>query len=479
MAYCITCGNQLIDNAKFCSACGFEVQQLQSESKSNSQSELDLSEVQKQNHQTRINVGEDKYEVCKPWDDYEEVELDGKYGFKNSMGVWIIKPQFDSVNYFDENGYCEVELNDKYGFINHNHLEHWVVHPVFDSLGSFDEKGYCDAESNEKWGFINSKGQWIIEPRFDSVDSFDKNGYCCVLDFFDYIKGYNKIAWIDRNGEYLIEPLSHKGHCDVKFDENDRAVLKSESGKKGLIDRTGKWIVLPEYFLLECAGNNSYKASKNNKYGYIDKSGNWIKEPANDYILYDFEGIAMTWNEISQEWNLSDVRNKNSIEFSLYFGDFKNSTKVYLSDYIPSKKLDAFSSSFDSSFIQNCKFEVYYDDTIWGKGDNGFAIVEFNKKDYSLLINEFAGEVFGFTFREDYRNPCIVDVAFDKKLHISYRLNGNVKTLSCFNNTQPIAVLYDLLKANIVNQNDDSKVSEILEQDRTSPIKPKDGAGLR
>ena len=46
-------------------------------------------------------------------------ESNGKWGFKDSTGMVIIKPRFDAVLYFNE-GLCSVKINGKWGVINKN-----------------------------------------------------------------------------------------------------------------------------------------------------------------------------------------------------------------------------------------------------------------------------------------------------------------------------------------------------------------------
>ena len=63
-------------------------------------------------------------------------------------------------------------------------------------------------------------------------------------------------------------------------------------------------------------------------------------------------------------------------DFEMYFGNLVGNENIYLGSTIPEKKLQAFSKNFEAIIINNSEFYVYFDDSIAGKGDNGFAIVK-------------------------------------------------------------------------------------------------------
>ena len=43
------------------------------------------------------------------------------------------------------------------------------------------------------------------------------------------------------------------------------------------------------------------------KIGFIDLEGNWVITPQFDYILRDFEGDDMIWDEMSQKWEFQHL----------------------------------------------------------------------------------------------------------------------------------------------------------------------------
>lgn len=71
-----------------------------------------------------------------------------------------------------------------------------------------------------------------------------------------------------------------------------------------------------------------------------------------------------------------EINDKDSYDFEMYFGSLVANENFYLGDNIPEKKLKAFSKNFEEIIINNSEFYVYFDDSIAGNGDDGFAIVK-------------------------------------------------------------------------------------------------------
>ena len=92
-----------------------------------------------------------------------------KYGFIDSAGKVVIKPQFDEAYPFSE-GYAGIKVKNKYGFIDS--VGKVVIKPQFDRIQSFREKTAAVQIKNNGWGFIDSKGKVVIKPQFDEAYSF-------------------------------------------------------------------------------------------------------------------------------------------------------------------------------------------------------------------------------------------------------------------------------------------------------------------
>ncbi|MBQ0084060.1 MAG: WG repeat-containing protein [Clostridiales bacterium] len=125
-------------------------------------------------------------------------EQNGKYGYINKKGQFVINPQFDYAVNFDKNGLALVKSGDKCGYINTK--GQYVINPQFDNAGNFAENGLALVKSGDKWGYINTKGQYVINPQFDGALPFFSDGYTIV------VTGKNNFGVIDEKGKYIVNP---------------------------------------------------------------------------------------------------------------------------------------------------------------------------------------------------------------------------------------------------------------------------------
>lgn len=90
---------------------------------------------------------------------------DGKYGFVDGAGNWVIEPKFDEAEYF-ELGKAPVKIGD------------------------------C-------WGIIESDGTWFREPAFEAVERSEDGD---IIVYYDGIEGYvdedsGEIEWVDEDDD--------------------------------------------------------------------------------------------------------------------------------------------------------------------------------------------------------------------------------------------------------------------------------------
>ena len=112
---------------------------------------------------------------------FPKMAQDGKWGYIDSSGSFIIRPQFEQALAFSE-GVAAVSVCKKFGYINERGAA--VIKPQFDEARSFREGlaavMIIDMDSIMKWGYIDKAGRFIITPCFDRAEDFS-DGEACVV----------------------------------------------------------------------------------------------------------------------------------------------------------------------------------------------------------------------------------------------------------------------------------------------------------
>ena len=108
--------------------------------------------------------------------DIAPVKLDGKWGFIDRKGAFVVPPQFDEITY-ENNGLYGYLQSDKVGYLN---LEGQIQIPAqYDTLTGYSlldqiayefyDDGYTIVRIGEYFGVINSQGQYILQPRYNGI----------------------------------------------------------------------------------------------------------------------------------------------------------------------------------------------------------------------------------------------------------------------------------------------------------------------
>ncbi|MBQ4533450.1 MAG: WG repeat-containing protein [Alistipes sp.] len=135
----------------------------------------------------------------------------GLYGYLNDFGIWAIPPQFKYAGSFTD-GMARVRQGSYYGVINP--LGQWIVQPVFSSSLDCDgairsirkgrmvglEMWIAEDPATERYGYLNHLGKWQIEPQYENGYNFDDDGFAIVK----VVGG----GWgvIDRSNKWVIQP---------------------------------------------------------------------------------------------------------------------------------------------------------------------------------------------------------------------------------------------------------------------------------
>ncbi|MCI9846197.1 WG repeat-containing protein [Flavobacterium pectinovorum] len=136
--------------------------------------------------------------------DLVAAKKNGKWGFVNLQGQWIIQPRFSKTKPFSKN-LAPVCSNDKWGYINLTGK--YVVAPAYTDAESFSEDGLA-AVKEYGWGFINETGKLIIPTKYEiSIALFgmfmhQEKGF---IDGLARVKLSGKWGFLKPDGQILNE----------------------------------------------------------------------------------------------------------------------------------------------------------------------------------------------------------------------------------------------------------------------------------
>lgn len=200
-----------------------------------------------------VNVGGTAYNGHLP--------VDGKWGFVNRNGRFVINPKYYSPPEagapFDPEEFARVQ-HDAYVFseglaavrtesewIYINDEDKVVIrNPRIESPRAFHE-GLANVYVNGRWGYIDKQGQFVIEPQFLYPSDFRDN-HALVVD-----KDGRELL-IDRRGQvilpqYRIDSRFHEGMARAKPLFRGEDIDPQEDRFYSLVDAEGRFQFPPEF----------------------------------------------------------------------------------------------------------------------------------------------------------------------------------------------------------------------------------------
>jgi hypothetical protein len=123
------------------------------------------------------------------------VQADGKWGYINQAGEFVIEPQFSNFRPFSE-GLVAVQVGNKWGYMNR--MGEFVIQPQFASVSDFSEglAAVSLKPDQSEWGYVNRSGDFAIAPQFNGfAQNFDGGLALVNHDNIDY--------YIDQNGRVV------------------------------------------------------------------------------------------------------------------------------------------------------------------------------------------------------------------------------------------------------------------------------------
>ena len=177
---------------------------------------------------------------------------------------------YESHDPFSE-GFAGVRRGRFWGFVNLGLNE--VVTPEYDSVGEVTD-GFVTVRKEDKYGFLKMVGS-AYPTKWTDVQ------YDCAYSFYNgraIVKKDNLYGYVGNTYD-TKEAIPLKFEDAYDFDMTYHYAVVKESGKYGVIDKLGNWIVKPifdQYFTSEkYKGSKPYNALIGDRLYYLYRDGRY------------------------------------------------------------------------------------------------------------------------------------------------------------------------------------------------------------
>jgi hypothetical protein len=137
---------------------------------------------------------------------------DGKYGYIDLKGNWVIKPQFDFTYKFSD-GLAMIRVGKQYAWIDRTGKI--VIEPRdYDAVAQGFSEGRLAVKKDGKWGYIDKTGRTVAEPKFVKASPF--NGGVAQVETEDgmhhWMNADGKVIWSQNPDEKKASGSNHSSH---------------------------------------------------------------------------------------------------------------------------------------------------------------------------------------------------------------------------------------------------------------------------
>lgn len=255
------------------------------------------------------------------------LECPGRYGYINTEGKVVIKPQFCGAVSFQSGLASAATHPQSWGIINTSgkfvSKERFAMPYAF-SEGLLRYPEVAPLKGEELYGYLNVRGEFAIKPSFVTALPFSEG----MAVFGAHTKQGFKYGYLDKNGKKAIPPAFDRAE---KFSEGLAFVCSNQ--QCGYIDKSGM-LSIPLAF--DDAGEeNSFfsggraAVKKGEKWGFIDTTGKFVAPP-HFYRAYPFsEGLARVLVLGEQESTFGFIDETGTMVIPSQFhaaGDFSEGT---------------------------------------------------------------------------------------------------------------------------------------------------------
>lgn len=245
---------------------------------------------------------------------YARVIKDKKLGVINKDWKIVLPIAYDNIGDILPYGMTRLTQNGKLGLAD----KAWnVVLPVmYKDVKMTDDNGFVQINNDiigldNAIGLFDVKTHKVLEPKYKTIGSFDKNGYALVQSIDSRFNLLNKslveglkesfsgIVLLEEDNTYrvakgiyvgvysnaLVELVKADRYMKIfSFEKDNKAVVESGLGRRGLINRQWKEVLEPKYFSVNAPDmkmnrvlDNRDKASDSPLYNFYTDEGKTLE----------------------------------------------------------------------------------------------------------------------------------------------------------------------------------------------------------
>ncbi len=367
-------------------------------------------------------------------------------GFADETGKVVIPPAYVDVGAFHD-GLAAVKVNSKINKIENS----GYVNPTNYVQGYGTPDTYL-------WGYIDKSGKIVIQPRFYEASTFDngvapaqldskgvlidKNGRVLATsksdqipkklgELYELFGSKYLVGLVDKTGKWVLPPQFDRidyfqkravvnqipSTNSATKDNDDQYFEILQNHRWGVIDRTGRIVLAPNYDEVSSFNMGHAAVLINGKFGFVDTNNKIVIEPRYDYVTAYDDVIAV---KQGPNWHLLDSTGKQ-LNVAID-GVISDSSKPWLSDgygafikdglcgFVNNKGVIAIKPQYDFAFGFSDGYALVWSDGVWKFIDHQGKIASaktfsvaspFYKNNSNVTI---AGPLHGFVNARDIEN---------------------------------------------------------------------------
>lgn len=191
------------------------------------------------------------------------------YGYKDSQGKIVIKPQYEDASYSFDGNYAKVKGPNGYGIINRSNVK--CVPLQYKYLDLFGTTAIAQ-NANGQYGLITVLGKILVPFTYKSISKYG--------NYIEVRTSNGKEGLFDTNGNRILNDM----YDDVSYLSINNGLIPCKyNGKWGYMTTSGNKAIDFKYNSageFKALGLAAVKDSANNMYGYINKSGSYVIKPS-------------------------------------------------------------------------------------------------------------------------------------------------------------------------------------------------------